>query len=399
MFKIAITILITAVSGASAFLILKRRLQAGLFSAERHLGELKEKHRDIFRFDENVLRENKAIETEILDVAQLYDLAREMGAALDFKELFSILLDRISRLFEFDTCKLLLIDAAEDKFSIYATYKSPSAADWKRGGGKVLEIPDTATYETDLADKMCKDESHKPVYITGGNLGAPGAKIPNGKTPYIAVPLISRNKMLGILAAEGFKGDNTDKFLILAGQFAIEIEKVRLYNEVQELAITDGLTNVFLRRHFFERFEEESIRSARHGLKLSLLMLDIDNFKALNDHSGHLVGDIILKDIAGLIKGEIREIDIVGRFGGEEFCVVLPETDKDGARLVAERIRERVKSRTFKAYDEELKSTISIGISSFPDDGKIVKDLVDNADKALYRSKREGKDRVSVCDG
>jgi diguanylate cyclase (GGDEF)-like protein len=143
-----------------------------------------------------------------------------------------------------------------------------------------------------------------------------------------------------------------------------------------------------------ERFEEERNRALIHKTQLSFLMIDVDFFKNFNDQHGHLTGDQILREIATIVKGHIREIDIIGRYGGEEFCVVLPDTDAAGAGYVAERIRAAVESATIKAYDTTTKATLSIGISVYPQDGKKINELIDKADWALYRAKKEGRNRV-----
>jgi diguanylate cyclase (GGDEF)-like protein len=172
------------------------------------------------------------------------------------------------------------------------------------------------------------------------------------------------------------------------------MRKVKLYEQIQELAITDGLTGIFVRRHFLERFHEEMARHLRYGLKLSFLMLDIDHFKQQNDSFGHLIGDVILRKTTQILKANLREIDLLGRYGGEEFSIVLPDTDKVGALQAAERIRLAVEEYSFKAYEELSKITISVGIAVFPDDARSVQRLIDCADAALYRAKQEGRNRV-----
>ncbi|MBF0484693.1 MAG: GGDEF domain-containing protein [Candidatus Omnitrophica bacterium] len=185
-----------------------------------------------------------------------------------------------------------------------------------------------------------------------------------------------------------------EKAEILVQQFALALRRVRLHEEVEQLAITDSLTDVYTRRYVLERFVEDIKRSKHRNMQTSLLMIDVDHFKKLNDTFGHLVGDRILKDIGGIIKSNIREIDIVGRYGGEEFCVVLPDTDKEGAAFVAERIRSAAEKSEISAYDETIHVTLSIGTASFPKDGKTADELVDKSDWALYRSKKMGRNRV-----
>ena len=168
---------------------------------------------------------------------------------------------------------------------------------------------------------------------------------------------------------------------------------------MEKLSIIDGLTHTFLRRYFLVRFREELSRSEEWGLNLSIIMVDLDRFKDINDSFGHLAGDVVLREVADILKKNVREIDLVARFGGEEFCILLPETDSAGAYAVAERIRKAVNDYIIKAYDESIKITISMGISSFPRDSRVMEDLIESADRALYRAKREGRNRACVASG
>jgi diguanylate cyclase (GGDEF)-like protein len=137
-------------------------------------------------------------------------------------------------------------------------------------------------------------------------------------------------------------------------------------------------------------------RSKKFNYRFSCLMIDIDHFKDYNDRYGHLVGDAILKEVSKSIKENIRQIDLIGRYGGEEFSIVLTETDKEKAQFVAERIRQAIEYKSIRVYDEDLKVTVSIGICEYPADGKNARELFDKADAALYQAKQEGRNRVCV---
>ncbi|MBD3264476.1 MAG: diguanylate cyclase, partial [Candidatus Omnitrophica bacterium] len=141
-------------------------------------------------------------------------------------------------------------------------------------------------------------------------------------------------------------------------------------------------------------FNEEFERAKRFGLDLSFLMLDIDWFKKINDTYGHLVGDAVLREVARVIKENIREIDVAGRYGGEEFAVFLLETDKAGAIMVAERISSRISREVIKVFDESLTTTLSIGVASYPQNTLYPDVLIEVSDKALYKAKVSGKNRV-----
>jgi diguanylate cyclase (GGDEF)-like protein len=200
----------------------------------------------------------------------------------------------------------------------------------------------------------------------------------------------------GYLVIKGLLKQEKDTLDILITQLLTSFKRASLYKRVQELSITDSLTKLFTRKYCLDRLEEELRRSKELDLSLSFLMLDIDNFKSFNDRYGHLVGDVILKTIAETIKSNCREIDLIGRFGGEEFMVILPMTPPEGALFAAERIRKSVESNLVKAFDEVLNVNISIGISNFPQDTNMAHELIEKADVALYRSKNTGKNKVTA---
>jgi len=197
-----------------------------------------------------------------------------------------------------------------------------------------------------------------------------------------------------LLMVENLPRAELETFTILSMELALEIKKVLLYEIVERLAITDSLTDLYVRRYFIERVGEELQRSRRYKFNLAFLMADIDNFKRCNDRYGHLVGDMILKKISAIIKESVREIDLVARYGGEEFAIMLPETSAEQAGVAAERIRKKIEDNALKAYDEKLQITVSIGMSVYPEDSQDVNELIEKADLALYAAKKSGKNIV-----
>ena len=175
-----------------------------------------------------------------------------------------------------------------------------------------------------------------------------------------------------------------------------KVIEIAMYEQTERSAVTDGLTGLYNHEHLLKALKHEVLRSRRHRLQLSLVMLDIDDFKRLNDTRGHLEGDRVLMRTARLIGESLREIDVAGRYGGEEFAVMLPETARTGAHVVAERVRRRI-AAAFGRRSPAV--TVSAGVASFPEDGKSVDELVERADEALYRSKRAGKNRVTLAQG
>ncbi len=203
-------------------------------------------------------------------------------------------------------------------------------------------------------------------------------------------------KPIGYLAAKPVKKEDEEIFYILSQQFSLAIKRAILYQRIQELAVSDALTGTLSRRHLLERFNQEIERSIKFGLKFSFLMIDIDHFKSFNDKFGHLVGDVVLREISEIIKQNLRQIDLVGRLGGDEIVVVLVETDCKGAMFAAQRIRQTVEKKMIRAYDEKLKATISIGIAEFGPGTVKLQSIMEKADNALYQAKSAGRNRVSV---
>jgi len=218
----------------------------------------------------------------------------------------------------------------------------------------------------------------------------------------VVVPLVFGYRILGRL----YLLDSTERLLhrdtlrllmLLAQEASIAIDQGRAIRELQELAFVDPLTRVFNRNYWIQRFEEELVRGERRAQPLSLIMIDIDHFKAYNDTYGHLVGDEVLRMVAQVIRSCLREVDVVGRFGGEEFGVLLPDTDEGGADFVAERIRMMVQRLDLGRPSSPLGGlTISLGLACAGGQRLTVEELIRQADTALFVSKEQGRNRVSI---
>ena len=193
----------------------------------------------------------------------------------------------------------------------------------------------------------------------------------------------------------------TDKaiFQTIFSQFIMVIDNALLLQKAEEASLTDHLTNLYNQRYFYVRIAEELNRAKRNKDDLSLLIIDVDDFKNYNDTYGHLSGDKALAKIAHLIKATSRDSDIAARYGGEEFVVILPDADGNAATEVAERIIDNVRSERYPGHSDELdvELTVSIGISSYPNHGAEVTDIIERADKALYKAKALGKDRCAIA--
>ncbi len=350
-------------------------------------------------FEELDTTEKKEKAREIF-VVNLYEFTKKMSQSLKFEDVFPTLANFLRDKFEFRRSELIILKEQggfKEIDRVYELWGSLSARGREEREGA---MPQEFVRESKLDVKSLLNLAGKKKEVCINRSQDPAAfralGLDTEVETFLAVPLLSENITVALLVVEDLPHEALDEFVILSMQFALEIKRLLLYKTVESLAITDGLTNVYVRRYFLERLEEELIRSKRYNLKFSFLMADLDYFKDCNDNHGHLVGDVVLKDVSCLIKDAVREIDLVARYGGEEFSLLLPETNKAGGVRVAERIRKRVKDNVFKAYDETLKITISVGVATYPDDGKDLESLIENADMAMYKAKKGGRDRVCV---
>jgi diguanylate cyclase (GGDEF)-like protein len=232
---------------------------------------------------------------------------------------------------------------------------------------------------------FCSDISKEPLY--------PWNSQEIGKfTSLLTVPLKTKDEVLGVLSLYSKKRRNFSSFEVrlaelFASQAALAIVTRSYIEKIHKLAIMEGLTGLYNQSYFYQRLEEELARASRSKYPLSILFMDVDGLKDINDTRGHLTGDKVLKLIARNIKSNIRKMDIAFRYGGDEFVVILPQADQDKAFLVAERIREKIKKMPFSLG-------LSIGIASFPQDAKKLRELLDKADQAMYQAKQKGGNRV-----
>ncbi len=215
----------------------------------------------------------------------------------------------------------------------------------------------------------------------------------------VAVPIISAGRNMGVLTVARKQKDSFDtnevELLELAGMhLTYIIEKIRLYQLLERMAILDGLTGVYNHRYFKIRLSEELKRAERYNFPLSIVIFDIDYFKAFNDKYGHQIGDLVLKHVVKVMKDSIRDIDIVARYGGEEFVVVLPYAGKTDAISIADRVRETVWKSPVGVEDKLLSVAVSGGVATFPDDATDVDTLIKAADDRLYMAKESGRNNV-----
>ncbi|MBL8058530.1 MAG: sensor domain-containing diguanylate cyclase, partial [Anaerolineales bacterium] len=218
----------------------------------------------------------------------------------------------------------------------------------------------------------------------------------------LAVPLRAGDRLLGLLAVQGstpdaYSADDQMLLEMLAAQAAIAFENARLFANTQRLANLDPLTRLYNRRHFFDLGQREFERVARHHSPLTILIADIDHFKRVNDTRGHLAGDQVLRAVAAGFRESLRDVDIIGRYGGEEFVVLMPETDMPEARRAGERLMQRLAHAPIPTDRGPVSVTLSLGLAEMEAGYDIsLETLLDRADQALYAAKQAGRDRL-VC--
>jgi diguanylate cyclase (GGDEF)-like protein len=357
-------------------------------------------------FDEDDLRLAVIISAQLgstLQHALAYDEARNRLKELellnrvtrivadteDLDELFRVLVREIRQTFQMTGVGILIRDPDSATLTVKAADGESDAgvADLQLELGKGLTGVAAATGETQYAPDVTRD----PRYIPAD---------PRIRSE-LAVPLMNKDEVVGVLNLESsalgaFPEEDRRVAEIVAAQIAQLLTRSLLYERMATMAITDGLTGLFNHRHFFERLESEFKRSVRYAYPLSLIMVDIDFFKEFNDAGGHLAGDVALKKIAELITESVRETDVVSRYGGEEFAVILPLCHESTAEEVAQRIRATIEQAGLRGREDAPPLTVSIGISTAPQNATTHEELVRRADDAMYASKHQGRNRCTL---
>ena len=331
---------------------------------------------------------NGDLTDRVSELDTLHAIGREIVSSLNPQRVFRIVDRECRKIFDVDFLVIAL--AGQDESSLKTTYR--------RGKERNPDI----TLQPVLGGPMLwvADEK-RGRRIDNLQRESPGARFPKGLTregmrSALTVPLIVEERVIGVISVQSERiaayGDHQMSLLTtIAQQAAIAIENARHY----QLATIDSLTGYFVRDHFFSRLAEEFQRVGRYGGSFTLLMVDLDGFKSINDRYGHLAGDRYLHSIAETIRNELRAADICCRYGGDEFCFLLPETNLDAARSIAERVRAAVAEKVVSDQGAVLRATVSIGLATYPDHpADDVPGMLRNADEALYRAKRAGRDRV-----
>ncbi|MGE5560273.1 MAG: diguanylate cyclase [Chloroflexota bacterium] len=217
----------------------------------------------------------------------------------------------------------------------------------------------------------------------------------------LVVPMMREERVVGALSIQSYQPgayDQAHEQLVqtVANQIAVALENSRLYDQMRQLSLQDWLTSLGNARFFFQSMEREIARADRYGHPLSLIMVDSDKLKGINDSYGHHVGDQHVVQLADIIRGQTRQADIAIRYAGDEFLIILPETDETSAMVIAERIRQSVEQTPLRIGDVTVPVTVSLGVAAYPRHGRTAEELFRNVDAALYQAKRSGKNHTSV---
>jgi len=338
-----------------------------------------------------------ALQKTLHNISILYNIGQAMNFIDDLKGLLKVILEEAIKTIGAEKGSLMLYDVSTNELAVKVVYGLPDKEIEDKINEGLIECTRIKVGEGIAGNVFLT----KSALITNlGNNDPRFAKADNSNVASIlCVPLVVKGESIGVINITNKKNGNLfnqhdlDFMEALANQAAIAIDNAQLY----ELATKDGLTKLYIYRHFHTLLDTELKRSSRYKHKMSLLMMDIDNFKEINDTHGHQNGDLILKEIANVITNTCRKIDMPARYGGEEFALILPETSAENARVISERIRQNIeKIKVVTKENKVIIPTISMGIAEFPSDAKTADDLIGAADKALYLAKRSGKNCVAT---
>lgn len=339
--------------------------------------------------------EEKEPRSKKVQLSTFNEIGKTLTSSLDLKEILNIVMEKISEILKPDNWSLLLMDEEKgdlkfeivvgegaDKLKGLRLQVGEGVAGWVAKERKPLLVPDVGKDE-----RFCKRMDQVTEFRTNS---------------VIAVPLISKGKCLGVIElinkveAGGFGEEDLLLLNTLADYTAIAIENAIFFKKVEELTITDDLTKLYNSRFLHGRLDYEVERAKRFKYELSMIFLDLDYFKEVNDRFGHLCGSKLLREVALLIVGMIRNIDMACRYGGDEFIILMPDTAKKNAVLVAEKLRKGISDKKF--LEEEgigLHLTASFGVASYPKDADNKNDLIHMADNAMYAVKNRSRNGVA----
>jgi len=341
-----------------------------------------------------------ALKAQVKALEDLIEIAGTVVSTLDVDTVLQAVLLSAMRFAGTPAGSVVLLDEEKNEICLVA-HEGLSSEFVKNERSKI--VPGGFTEQALRAREIiCIGEiPYEPLYRDANPL-----MLREGIKSLICIPLILKRKTIGILYLDDFVPRVFDreklKLLSVFVSFAaVAIENAKLHNSTKMLAITDCLTGLRNYRYFVQIFKQEIDRAERYNKPLSIIMMDVDDFKAFNDNFGHFIGDQVLVKVGEIINATMRKVDFAFRYGGEEFAILLPETHLEKACLLAERLRGKIEQETIGAIDE-LNSqgiTVSIGVAAYPEDGSTMEELFKQVDGLMYKAKKLGKNRVYSGNG
>lgn len=315
----------------------------------------------------------------------LNGLSHQFNSTLHSNEVLDITIIELKKVWPECNFYVAMLDEG-DTFSVLASSNSENLGKIVLGSNtfhQLIQDKKAVSIKNTLDNKHLSNTTLKKFYLKS----------------LLLVPIVIQDKTIGVIIMESnkireFNHDETAILILASSQIGISLENARLYERMANLARIDELTNIYNRRAFHEKAEEAFEKAKANCRTFSIIMMDIDFFKQINDCLGHLKGDCILAKTAFLIRQNTRAQDILARYGGEEFIIALPETDTKEAYEVAERIRKKIEQSFFL---EGLKVTISGGVASCPKDGASLVELIKKSDATLYQAKSQGRNKILVA--
>lgn len=341
------------------------------------------------------MRDKKLIHTRTHELTSILEISKALNTRLDLMHRLETMADKAKEILEYDYCFIVLVDEKET----HGTIKVARGYDGTGLIDKRFKISDgllniiLKNRHSLMLSNIERGKKSMDIFPKECNLSWKARS-------FLGIPMMIEERVIGIFVLTSQK-DNAfsgyDQYIlsIICNHAAVSISDAYLHAQVEALATTDGLTGISNHRHFQERLSAEFERIARHPEPISLILIDLDHFKKINDNFGHPVGDIVLKKIANILLKMARNIDTVARYGGEEFVLLLLNTDKKQAIKMAERIRKTVETTRFEFDGKKIPVTLSLGMAATPLDTKSKKELIELADKALYHSKHSGRNQAT----
>jgi two-component system cell cycle response regulator len=341
----------------------------------------------------------RAVERSKYEYERFYQAAALLGRALTPEQVMETAFDAAAAIVDYDAAVIALYQRDQSRHRVAAVRVRP-------GGEGVLDPRELDGLEfkdnAGLAAMVVKNRHYLPAGGEPREVSAPiytrKVKLSDARS-LLVLPLLSGEEAIGTFtlaarAEKRFGKDVREMLAVIGNQVAISLENGLLYKKMETMATTDGLTGLTNHRTFQDRFANLLERASRHGQKIAFLLCDVDFFKKVNDNYGHPTGDEVLRRVARVLGEVARKIDIPARYGGEEFAIVLDGTDVEQARQVAERVRQEISKLVIESEKGPFQVTMSIGVATFPDDGRDRAALIEHADHALYHAKHSGRNQV-----